>query len=132
MLTPIGDFDLDLDQVLAITDVQENPPEDDVPASYSFEIGLHGNTLGLVTGDREDAEAAHRQVAVGISNPLHTGGVTFDPRALVAVGPVVGDEEDDEGVGFEIFFPGAEVALLYDSEDEAEAARRQVVAAANG
>jgi hypothetical protein len=130
MLTAIGDIEVDLSQVYGATDVQENPPEEGGEATFAFEIALHGGSIGLVGDSREDAEEA-RDAALAELPPgstLSTGGVTFDLRRVTAVGPVIADEEEDE-VGFEVYFPGSQAALLYAGEAEAEAARDELIAA---
>ena len=131
MLTAIGDIEIDLSQVYGATDVQENPPEEGEEESFAFEIALHGGSIGLVGDSREDAEEA-RQAALAELPPattVHTGGVTFDTRRVTAVGPVIGD--DEEGVGFEVYFVGSEATLLYEDEEEAEEARDELIAAIN-
>lgn len=134
MLTAIGDIDIDLSQVYAVTDVQDNPadPEAGIEASYSFEIALHGGSLGLVGDSEEDAEEARQDVIDGLDPATleSTGGVTFDYSRVTALGPV---GSDDEGtLGFEVYFVGSEATLIYDSESEAENARNDLLNAING
>jgi len=132
MLTAIGDIEIDLTQVYGATDVQTNPPDEHEEGSFSFEIALHGGSIGIVGDSHEDADEA-RQAALADLPPaatVHTGGVTFDRRKVIAVGPVIRDDEDD--VGFEVYFIGSEATLLYADEMEAEAARDVLIAAING
>jgi hypothetical protein len=133
MLTPIGDIEVDLSQVYGATDVQENPPEEGGETTYAFEIALHGGSIGLVGDSREDAEEAREAALAELpeGSTVSTGGVTFDLRRVTAVGPVA--EDDEEGaIGFEVYFPGSQAALLYADEAAAEAARDELIAAIDG
>lgn len=133
MLTPIGDIDIDLSQVFGATDVQDNPaePAEHIEASYSFEIALHGGSLGLVGDSEEDTEEARADVLAGLpaATTRSTGGVTFDYSKVTAVGPVGTD--DDDTLGFDIYFVGSEATLIYDDEAEAENARQDLIQAIN-
>jgi len=96
--------------------------------SYSFDVHLDGGAVTFTSEDQEQAEEAWNTVTAALQKHgdlITGGGVQVLLSAVLAIGPVVEDEDEEAGPEpawfFEILVPGSSLIAEFESEDEAAA-----------
>jgi hypothetical protein len=137
---PLTNFDdeiaLDLSLAVALGPLQgeiiPGGEDDDEPeiVSYAFDVALDGGAVTFASEDRDQAQKAWDAVVAALAQhgDLQVGGgVQVLASAVLAIGPVAEDEEEEGHEGhdheptwfFEILVPGSSLVAEFDDESEA-------------
>jgi hypothetical protein len=128
---PLTNFDdeiaLDLSLVAALGPLEADvvPDGESELISYAFDVHLDGGAVTFSSEDQDQAQEAWNAISAalhGHGDLVAGGGVELLTSAVLAIGPVAEDEEEEhKNWFFEILVPGSSLIAEFDSESAATA-----------